>query len=228
MEPIRSIQPAEGFLEHIRERTRRENVSLVLDEVSSGWRSAVGGAHLVFGLEPDIAVFAKGMSNGYPMAAVIGRKTTMDAAQDTFISSTYWTDRIGPSAAIASIEKMRHKQVYKVLAANGQAVKTAWKTAAEQANLEIHISGIDPLAHFDFTAKDPFALKSLFTKFMLDKGFLATNAFYASYAHNKEEINAYSKATAQSFLKIKHAIETDTIGSALGGPVCHSGFQRLA
>ena len=107
MEPIRNYYPQEGFLETIREVTQKSKIVLVFDEITSGWRLTSGGSHLNFKVYPDICVFAKGMSNGYPMAAIIGRKKVMQEAQNTFISSTYWTERVGPTAALATIKKMK-------------------------------------------------------------------------------------------------------------------------
>ena len=107
MEPIRSHPPEADFLQQVREVAHRCGAVLIFDEITSGWRLTSGGAHLLYGVSPDLAVFAKAMSNGYPMAAIIGIGDVMQAAQDSFISSTYWTERIGPAAALATIQKIR-------------------------------------------------------------------------------------------------------------------------
>lgn len=227
MEPIRNIQPQEGFLQKIREETRKHAIPLIADEISSGWRSIIGGSHLMLDLEPDICVFAKAMSNGYPMAAIIGKKSIMDAYQKTFISSTYWTERIGPVAAITSIEKMRTLDIPEKLETVGKKVKDIWHGAAKSTSISLEISGINPLGHFEFTKGDKLVLKSLFTKYMLEKGFLATNSFYASYAHGKDVIDAYALAVKEAFTQIKAAMNRDNLDLELGGSVCQSGFARL-
>ena len=227
MEPIRNYYPKERFLETIRETTKNLGIVLVFDEVSSGWGLNIGGAHLSLGVNPDIAVFAKGMSNGYPMAAVIGRTEVMNVAQDTFISSTYWTDRIGPAAALATIKKLKEHRVPKHLMKVGREVQKGWESLARKHHLSIKVSGIYPLSHFSFEYEKPMVLKTLFTQLMLEKGYLATTAFYASYAHKAEHIEKYFQAVDECFKFISGTIEKGNPMEYLKGPICHVGFARL-
>jgi glutamate-1-semialdehyde aminotransferase len=227
MEPIRNHYPEKGFLETIRRTTANLGIVLIFDEITSGWRLNVGGAHLEFGVEPDIVVFAKAISNGYPMAAVIGRAEVMDVAQDTFISSTYWTERIGPVAALATIRKLKEHQVPKHLLKVGREVQEGWKSLAQKHHLSIAVSGIYSLSHFSFEYENPMVLKTLFTQLMLEKGYLATTEFYASYAHRQEHIDKYLAAVDEVFGFISKAIEEGSPEKHLKGCVCHAGFQRL-
>ena len=227
LEPIRNIQPQPGFLETIRSAASKLGVPLVVDEVSSGWRLNLGGAHNFLGLEPDIAVFAKGMSNGYPMAAVIGKADSMDAAQTSFISSTYWTERIGPVAALATIRKMKKNDVQRTLTERGKAIQEGWSRNAIEHGLDIHVNGIYPMGHFEFKHTQPLVLKTLFTQEMLDKGFLATNAYYASFAHSEKIVQSYLDACGGAFAMIRRAVESGSPESFLKGPVCQFGFRRL-
>ena len=227
LEPIRSDEPVLGFLEGVRGIANRIGAILIVDEISAGFRLLTGGAHLRYNLEPDIAVFAKAMSNGYPMAAIIGKGSVMQAAQETFISSTYWTERIGPTAALATIKKLRDKNVTEHLVAVGKRIQGGWKQAAQENNLEIDIGGIYPLSHFSFKYKEPLVLKTLFTQLMLEKGFLASTAFYASYAHKEEHIESYLGAVNETFSFISKAVNEGLPEKHLKGPVCHSGFKRL-
>jgi len=227
MEPIRSHYPHDGFLEIIREVTEKQKIVLIFDEVSSGWRLNVGGAHLQFKVYPDIAVFAKAISNGYPMAAVIGKKETMQAAQETFISSTYWTERIGPVAALATIKKLKEKEIPQYLIKVGKNVQEGWKKLAKKYKLTIRVSGIYPLGHFSFSYNNPLVLKTLFTQQMLEKGFLATTALYTSYAHNNEHIEQYLQAVDATFGYISKATKEGNVRKHLKGPVCHESFRRL-
>lgn len=227
LESIRNSYPDKEFIETIRKATRRSGMVLIVDEISAGFRMNLGGAHLLFNLKPDIAVFAKGISNGFPMAAVIGTKDVMRSAQDTFISSTYWTDRIGPAAAIASIRKMRDEMVQEYLMKSGKLVQDGWRDLALKHGLRIKISGIYPLSHFEFEYKKPLVLKTLFTQYMLEKGFLATTAYYSSYAHKGRQIKKYLSAVDSAFAYISKAIASGDPGKYLKGPVCHAGFKRL-
>ncbi|MDR0796582.1 MAG: aminotransferase class III-fold pyridoxal phosphate-dependent enzyme [Tannerella sp.] len=227
MEPIRNIDPEEGFWECIQSETAKHGIALIIDEITAGWRLNLGGAHLVYGIKPDIAVFAKGMSNGYPMAAVIGKKNFMDAAQDSFISSTYWTERIGPTAALSTVQKMKLLNVQDHLIKMGKLIQDGWNESAKKTGLSIRIGSIYPLSHFEFLHEQPLALKTLFTQEMLDRGFLATTSFYCSYAHTEEVIKQYLNAVEETFLILKQSIDQGNTSHLLRGAVCQSGFKRL-
>jgi len=227
MEPVRNYEPNPGFLEGVREIARSIKAVLIFDEVSSGWRLATGGAHLLYGVNPDIAVFAKAISNGYPMAAIIGTADVMQAAQDSFISSTSWTEKIGPISALATIRKHQLHNVAEHLVTTGKHVQSGWQSAAKRHGLRISISGIPPLAHFDFNYENGQAIRTLFTQEMLYKGFLASNAFYAALAHQDLHIESYLKALDETFTVIAKAIEKNEVEKLLKGPVAHSGFRRL-
>lgn len=227
MESIRNYPPEKEFIETIRRVTDDIGMVLIVDEITAGMRMNLGGAHLLFDLKPDIAVFAKGISNGYPMAAIIGKQDVMQVAQDTFISSTYWTERIGPTAALATIRKMKEKNVPQHLISIGKKVKEGWKSLASRHDIDIDVSGIDPLGHFDFKYENPLVLKTLFTQLMLERGFLASTAFYASYAHKEEHIEKYLRVADSVFGFISKAIKEGKPEKYLKGPVCHAGFKRL-
>jgi glutamate-1-semialdehyde 2,1-aminomutase len=186
-----------------------------------------GGAHLLLDIDPDIAVFAKAISNGYPMAAVIGKGAVMEAVQASFISSTYWTERIGPAAALATIRKHRAYAVHQHLDRIGRRVQTGWLEIADRAGLPLEVGGLFPLSHFSFKTDNPAAARTLFTQEMLKKGFLATAAVYATFAHSEKHVDDYLNAAEASFRIIREASEDNKIEQLLEGPVAHSGFQRL-
>lgn len=227
LEAVRNEEPGKEFIDAIKLASKKYGIVLVLDEITSGWRLNLGGAHLIYGIDPDIAVFGKGMSNGFPMGAVIGRSSVMEKAQDTFISSTYWTERIGPAAAIATIKKMKKIDLHAHLAAVGKKAKNIWEAAGKSNGLNIEVGGMDQLGHFSFKTSEPLVLKTLFTQFMLEKGFLATTACYASYAHKDNNLEAYSKAANEVFKAISDAVKQGNPEIKLKGPVCQSGFKRL-
>ncbi|MBC8413337.1 MAG: aminotransferase class III-fold pyridoxal phosphate-dependent enzyme [Nitrospira sp.] len=229
MEPVRHDEPEEGFLAHVRKTADKLGVVLIFDEVTSAWRLNTGGVHLVLGVEPDIAVFAKGISNGYPMAAVIGKRSVMEAAQETFISSTYWTERIGPVAAIATIKKMKEHNVPAHLGKIGQSVRNIWTQYAVKYGLNIKVHGIPPLSIFvfDYGEQTPL-LHTIFTQEMLELGFLASKAFYATYAHREDHLAKYEAAIDTVFGMISLIIQQGRAEDSLKGPVAHSGFKRLA
>lgn len=227
MEPVRDSDPEPGFLEGVREIADQTGAVLILDEVTSGFRVNTGGIHLKFGLEPDMAIFAKALGNGYPMSAIIGRGEIMQAAQDTFISSTVWTERTGPAAALAVLDRYAREDIPARLVANGQGVKQAWRDAAAHTGLTVHVGGLDPLAHLGFDGDNAPAQRTLFTQEMLDRGFLAGGAFYAMAAHTPDDIADYADACREVFGLIASALATGSVEGRLRGPVAHSGFKRL-
>ncbi|HTB04915.1 MAG TPA: aminotransferase class III-fold pyridoxal phosphate-dependent enzyme [Bradyrhizobium sp.] len=227
MEPVRSTDPAPGFLKGIRSLADRCGAALIFDEVTAGFRLNSGGAHLAYGVDPDVAVFAKALGNGFPIAAIIGRHSVMDAAQETFVSSTAWTERVGPVAGLATLRKHREQNVARHLIRIGTRVQRGWQDAAGANDLPIQVSGMAPLGHFVFDRSDAQEIKTLFTQMMLDKGILAHGSFYAMLAHTDAHVDRYLEAVNEVFRALKIAIDQNAVRQLLRGPVAHSGFKRL-
>lgn len=228
LEPIRHYEPKDGFLNKVREIAKKIGAVLIFDEITSGFRMNVGGVYKLYKVVPDIAVYAKAMGNGFPIAAIIGKREIMNVAQESFISSSFWTERIGFVAAIATIKKMLKNNVPSHLIKIGNLVKKGWKNLAKKHNLTIKILGIPPLATFLFDyGKEKQALHTLFTQEMLNRGFLASKQFYVSYSHKEEHVKNYLDNVDEVFGIIKDAINKNKIHRLLKGPVAHSGFRRL-
>lgn len=227
IEPIRSAQPDPGFLDGVRARADAIGAVLVVDEVSAGFRLTAGGAHRVLGLTPDIAVFSKAMGNGYPIAAIIGRADVMSAAEHSFISSTMWTERIGPAAALATIAKFETTNAALHLNAIGQRVQEGWRRIAAAHGVPVEVGGIPPLSHFSFTHPDKLALKALFITRMLDHGFLASLNFYAMLAHTIAHVDAYLAVADTVFAEIADAIHSGNALARVDGKPAVAGFGRL-
>ncbi|MBI2045819.1 MAG: aminotransferase class III-fold pyridoxal phosphate-dependent enzyme [Parcubacteria group bacterium] len=228
MEPLKYAPQEKDFLKKVRMIADKIGAVLVFDEISIGWRKNVGGAHLSYGVNPDIAVFAKAMSNGFPMAAIIGRKEVMQTAQKTFVSSTYWSERVGPVAAIAAIKKMKRCNVPVYLKKITAVLAQGLKERAEAHSIALTILGPSPLIALAFNhGVDSQTIKTLFTQEMLARGFLASTSIMLSYAHTAVHIKKYLKAVDEVFALIKKAIDEKKLSAMLKGPVSHSGFQRL-
>jgi glutamate-1-semialdehyde 2,1-aminomutase len=228
MEPIRWDPPKDGFLHKVRDIARKIGAVLVFDEITVGWHLALGGTHMGLGVEPDIAVFAKAMSNGFPMAAVIGTEAVMQAAQGSFISSTYWTEAIGPAAALAAITKMRKINTPALVARAGSLAQEGWRRLAAKHGLRVKVEGRPGLCHFALDyGDDSQALLTLLTQSMLDRGFLTSGGFYPSCAHADAVVNEYLAALDEVMAVLKSAVEKGNVMSLLRGPVAHKGFRRL-
>ena len=227
MEPVKGEEPKDGFLRKVRAIADKIGAVLVFDEISIGWKLAYGGAHLHYGVNTDIAVFSKAMSNGFPMSAVIGRQKVMQAAQTSFISSTNWTDGTGPAAALATIKKMKKLNVPKRIRTIGMRVRAGWGTLAKKHGLDIRVQGVVPYSSFVFLHREQDALKTLFTQEMLERGFLASTHFNPSCAHTDAHVQKYLQAVDQMFVLLKKALDTNTVERRLKGPIAHSHFARL-
>ena len=228
MEPRRSHDPSPGFLEGVRKIADKIGAVFIFDEVTSGFRMNLGGIHLTYGIEPDIAIFGKALGNGYPISAVIGKKNIMDYAQSTFISSTMWTERIGFVAALATIEKMEKNDVPKSLVFYGERINQGWNDLAKKHGLKIEIHGIAPLTHIVFNVDDPLAVQTFYTQEMLKKGYLLGSAIYTTYSYSEDIIDQLIADSDIVFGLIKEAIEIGDIRKRLNGDVLHAGFKRLA
>lgn len=226
MEPVRDDDPLPGFFDQVRALADRTGAVLVIDEISAGFRMNTGGAHLIYGIKPDIAVFSKALGNGFPIAAIVGKAHVMDAAQRTFISSTMWTERVGPVAALATIRKHRDLDVGTHLVSIGKQVQEGWASLAAKHGLKIHVGGMFPIGHFAFD-DDHLTLKALFVQLMLEKGFLATTAFYAMAAHRPEHVASYLAAVDDVFREIVKAKESGDAARRLKGQPATAGFKRL-
>jgi glutamate-1-semialdehyde 2,1-aminomutase len=228
METTRNTDPAPGFLEGVRELCDRVGAVMVFDEISIGWRLMVGGAHLRFGVQPDMAVFAKAMGNGHPMAAILGRAKVMQAAQESFISSTYWTESVGPVAALATVRKMQRVNVPEHVAMIGTRLREGVQQIAARESVPLKLSGYPAMTYFTFDHPDGLALQTLLTVRMLRHGILAGGGFYPSFAHTAQHVDQYLAAAEEVFAELGQAVRQGDVVSRIGGPIRHSGFARLA
>lgn len=227
MEPERDTPPEQGFLEGVRKIATKIGAVLIFDEVTSGFRMNIGGIHLLKGVNPDMAVFGKALGNGYPISAIIGTRSVMEYAQRTFISSTFWTERIGFAAALATIKKMEQFNVPNYLIHYGNLINNGWTTIAKKHGVDIHIGGIPPLTHITFKADDPLAVQTLYTQEMLERGFLLGAAVYTTYAYTDDVISGFVEKSDHVFEKIRNAIDSKNIYHFLKGDIIHAGFKRL-
>jgi len=228
VEPLRYQEPQDDFLLKVRKIADKIGAVLIFDEITSGFRFNLGGVHLQLGVNPDIAVFAKGMSNGFPMAAIIGKKEIMEAAQITFISSTYWTERIGPVAALATIKKMKSENVHAYLNKLGNVIHSGIKKIAAANNIRLKIEGRPVLIDFSFDyGDDSQAVKTLFTQEMLKRGIIGSTGIYLSYGMKESHVSIYLKCLDEVFGLLKKTIDKHKVRESLRGPVAHTGFRRL-
>ena len=227
MEVVRNFGPQDGFLERVRALATRKGIVLMFDECTSGFRQTFGGLHKQFGVEPDIAMFGKALGNGYAITAVVGRREVMEHAQTTFISSTFWTERIGPAAALKTLEVMERIRSWETITAVGQTITQRWRELAQQHGVAIQTSGLAALTTFAFSGPNALAYKTLITQEMLKQGILATTAVYTCIEHTPAVLDRYFTTLSPIFGLIRQCEEGRDVLALLEGPVCQSGFKRL-
>lgn len=227
MEPTRNVEPAAGFLEGVRELCDQSGAKLVFDEVTTGFRLHPGGVHLKYGVTPDVAVFAKALGNGHPIAAVIGKADTLQAAQSSFISSTYWTDGIGPAAALAALELLREPRVSAHVRAIGERFRDGLSSIAHEHGVPLTLGGFPALTSIGFEHPQNAALLTLFTVRMLEQGFLTGSGFYPTLAHEAVHVDRFLAAAQPVCAELAEAARRGDAAGRIGGPVKHSGFARL-
>lgn len=228
-EPCRHEYPTPGFLERMRALCDQYGCALIFDEVTIGWRWRFGGSHLSFGVTPDIAAFAKALGNGHPIGAVIGTRQMMQGAEKSFISSTYWTERIGPAAALAAMQRMEETRVWEHVQKIGSAVISYWKQLAEKYALPLVIHTQPEfccLSAFGFTGERATELRTLYTRYMLDEGFIAGSGFYPTLAHTEKDVADFAAALDRVFAKLREALDSN---HPILPPqeIARNGFQRL-
>lgn len=227
MEVVRNKGPEDNFLHKVRKLATDRGIVLIFDECTSGFRQTFGGLHKMYDVEPDMAMFGKAMGNGYAITAIIGRRAVMEAAQSTFISSTFWTERIGPTAALKTLEVMERLQSWNTITSTGHQIRQGWQTLADKHGLKVDHWGLPALTGFTFQSPHALAYKTLITQEMLAKGYIAGNSVYVCTEHTAEITNGFFEALDPVFGLIKECEDGRDVLGLLKGPICHGGFKRL-
>jgi glutamate-1-semialdehyde 2,1-aminomutase len=227
MEVVRNMGPEDNFLHKVRKLATDRGIVLIFDECTSGFRETFGGLHKKYGVEPDMAMFGKALGNGYGITATIGRREIMEAAQTTFISSTFWTERIGPTAALKTLEIMERVKSWETITQTGLNIRERWQKLADKHGLGVSHWGLAALTGYTFKSDNALAYKTLITQEMLAKGYLASNSVYVCTEHTPEVVDGYFDALDPLFATIKECEEGRDVMSLLKGPICHGGFKRL-
>ncbi|MEO1942976.1 MAG: aminotransferase class III-fold pyridoxal phosphate-dependent enzyme [Candidatus Thioglobus sp.] len=227
MEVSRNEGPKDNYLQKVRDLATENNIILIFDECTSGFREAFGGLHKKYDVEPDMAIFAKALGNGYAISACIGRQKFMQAAQQTFISSTFWTERVGPTAALKTLEVMEREKSWDIITKIGTGISSQWQSLADKYELDINTWGLPALSGYTFNSPNALSYKTLITQEMLKKGYLAANSVYACTEHKQAIVDGYFSELDPIFAIIKECEDGLDVATLLEGPLCHNGFKRL-
>ena len=228
MEVFRNVPPKDDYLKKVRELATEHRTVLIFDECTSGFRETYGGLYSKYNVEPDLILYSKALGNGYAISALVGIEEVMEEAQSTFISSTFWTERIGPTAAIATLNQMKKIESWKIISDYGKKIQEGWKDIASSNDIKISIQGLPALSNFSFLGKNSNIYKTFITQHMLKKSYLASNLVYLSTAHSEAIINNYFDILDEGF-KIISKVEKDHQDPTLllDGKQANIGFARL-
>ena len=230
MEPMRAELPRDGFLEKIAAHCRAAGTVFIIDEVTAGWRFGFPGGCATLGIEPDIAVYAKAMSNGIPCAAIVGCGKVMDESEDSFISSSYWTDGIGPAAALACIEKMQRNGTQKHVWALGQTMQQGLRDIAKRyPDLKLTVGSQPCAPSLVFQLDDKgLAAKTLMIRGMLSRGFLFSSQLYVLGTHDSVQVDSMFNALDETLVDMEVMQADECLHKMAGARKVNAGFGRLA
>ncbi|MAV65097.1 MAG: hypothetical protein CMG00_07910 [Candidatus Marinimicrobia bacterium] len=227
IEIARTSMPNLEFLKNVRKFCNKNKIILIFDECTSAFRVNYGGLHLITNVNPDIATFGKALGNGYAISAIIGKKNIMQKAKGSFISSTFWSERIGFVAANETLKVMKKTRSQKLIKKNGDYLQKKLKQISKIHNVPIIVNDMKGITSFIF--KDNHQkLKTFMTQEMLKFGFLASNVTYVSIEHKKIIIDKYIYFLSKVFKKINILQKTNFKNPFLKGPVSASHFKRLS
>ena len=222
MEVMRNFKPQNNFLKKVKNICNKKKIILIFDECTSGYRENMGGIHLKFKVNPDMAIFGKALGSGYAINAVIGKKKIMKKAENTFISSTFWGERIGYTAAVSSIREFKRLKAFKKIDINGKNIKKLWFELSKKYEVPIKIMGTNAIPSFEFV-NNHTKNKTFLTQEMLKNKILATNMIYVTILHTKNNIKKYSKILD----KIFYAISNKKIHKILKSKLCFKPINRI-
>lgn len=227
MEVVRNMGPEDNFLQKVRKLATDRGIVLIFDECTSGFRETFGGLHKKYGVDPDMAMFGKALGNGYGITAILGKREIMEATQSTFISSTFWTERIGPTAALKTLELMEKIKSWETITHLGFTIRQGLQSLADKHKLEIVHWGLPALTGYTFKSNNALAYKTLVTQEMLSKGYLVGNSVYVCIDHTKEVIDRFFEALDPIFALVKQCEDGRELETLIKGPICHDSFKRL-
>lgn len=191
---------------------KKKNICLIVDEITTGWRTSLGGIYKDIKLSPDIVVYGKALGNGFAISCVVGKKKYMKLANKTFVSSTAWTERVGFSAGISTIDFYKKHKVFKHLNKYGNKIIFEWKRIFSKHKIKFRINNYIGSPSFQLEyGKDSEKINTRFTEIMLSHGYLATNYIFLSYMHKHKDIKKYLKFFDKSIQIISEEIKKKKI-----------------
>ena len=231
MEPTVFDPPKNDFLKKVKKITHQNDSLLIYDEILTGFRFANGGGQEYFGVTPDMATFAKGIANGMPLGAIVGKTEFMKIFEEVFVSTTYGGETLSLAACVATINEFEKNDVCGHLWVIGNMIKEKFNQLASEYKLNAECVGFPPrmkLLIKDQKGEDSLLYKSLFLQEMIEKGiFMHPNAILLSYSHSKENIEYTLTVMNDALKNLSQAIQEDNVQKLLRGNVAKQVIKML-
>ena len=216
LEPANITMPAKGYLETIKDVTKKHGALFIFDETVTGFRYSNGGAQEFFGVTPDLATFGKGLANGYAISAIAGGERYMRLMEEIFFSFTFGGETLSLAAALATMTKLQRQPVIQTIRGQGQKVIDGVTRSIERHDVGhlLKISG-DPSWSFllfnDVAPYTQWEIKTLFLQEIFARGVLSIGSHNMSYSHSDADIDCLLGAYDDVFALLREA----TTGNSL-------------
>jgi glutamate-1-semialdehyde 2,1-aminomutase len=211
LEPMNVADPKPGFLEGVAETARRHGAVLIFDETITGFRFANGGAQELFGVTPDLATLGKGLANGYPLSAVVGRADIMAEMEEVFFSFTMGGEALSLAAASAALRKVKQEPVVEQLLRTGISILAGTRERITRHGVGsfLNASGHPSWTFLQFSDSNGcsmWEIKTLFMQEVLARGVLTLGTHNVSYAHSEGDVARLMTVYDEVFPILREAV----------------------
>ncbi len=216
MEPMSSQFPSSGYLQQVRELTKQNSIVLIFDEICTGMRLANGGAQELFGVTPDLAVFGKGIGNGYPISAVMGAEKIMSLCTDVFFSGTFGGEALSLAACKRVLEFFKANNVVDDFRCKGEKIINGVNSIINDLDMGhvMSVSGHPSWSFVNINGTEKYSsmtLKTYFLQEMFSRGMLMLASHNVNYSHTNEDIQKLLIAYSEVIEKLKYGLVNETI-----------------
>jgi len=220
LEPMSGEYPKDNFLEKVKELTHNSGALIIFDETVTGFRLSYGGAQELFGVTPDLATFGKGLANGYPLSALVGKEEYMTVMKDIFFSGTFGGETLSLAAAKAVLEKIKREKALEHLSKLGVYLHKELDQLLDELNVRSLVSytGHPSWSFLIFKDKDnttSWELKTFFMQEIFKRGIFSIGSQTLSYAHTKKDIDKLLQTYKEVFSMMKDYVRDDILRDKL-------------
>lgn len=223
------VEPHDRFLHRVRDLAHANGALLILDEIVTGFRYALGGAQEYYGVTPDLACFGKGMSNGFPLAALVGKRDYMCELQEVFFSMTYGGETVSLRAALETIGELRERNVLDYIWQRGRELRAGIQRLLQETGVPAELAGNPPrssLTFFDNEGRPCDLVRSLFLQETVKRGVLFGGPIFPTFSHTQEDIEKTLAACEAAFKRIRLALDDGDVRRHLEGEPVSAIFRR--